>query len=85
MESVFCLYCFSEAGRAVSLTSKVAIVKGKRGHEPVFKVLDLVDYETALSGWDTVLAKVNFTTVKTIDRTRLGDVGSFVLKQYGKP
>jgi uncharacterized protein (DUF362 family) len=49
------------------LTSKVAIVKGKRGHEPVFKALDLVDYETALSGWDTVLIKVNFITVKTWD------------------
>jgi uncharacterized protein (DUF362 family) len=47
------------------LTSKVAIVKGKRSHEPVFKALDLVDYETALSGWDTVLIKVNFITVKT--------------------
>ncbi len=49
------------------MTSKVAIVKGKRGHEPVFKALDLVDYETALSGWDTVLIKVNFITVKTWD------------------
>jgi uncharacterized protein (DUF362 family) len=49
------------------LTSKVAIVKGKRGHEPVFKALNLVDYETALSGWDTVLIKVNFITVKTWD------------------
>jgi uncharacterized protein (DUF362 family) len=49
------------------LTSKVAIVKGKRSHEPVFKALDLVDYETALSGWDTVLIKVNFITVKTWD------------------
>jgi len=49
------------------LTSKVAIVKGERGHEPVFKALDLVDYETALSGWNTVLIKVNFITVKTWD------------------
>jgi uncharacterized protein (DUF362 family) len=49
------------------LTSKVVIVKGKRGHEPVFKALDLVDYETALSGWGTVLIKVNFITVKTWD------------------
>jgi hypothetical protein len=47
------------------LTSKVAIVKGERGHEPVFKALDLADYETALSGWSTVLIKVNFITVKT--------------------
>ena len=49
------------------MTSKVAIIKGKRGHEPVFKALDLVDYKTALSGWDTVLIKVNFITVKTWD------------------
>jgi uncharacterized protein (DUF362 family) len=49
------------------LTPKVAIVKGKRGHEPVFKALDLMDYEAALSGWDTVLIKVNFITVKTWD------------------
>jgi uncharacterized protein (DUF362 family) len=49
------------------LISKVAIVRGKRGHEPVFKALDLVDYEAALSGWDTVLIKVNFITVKTWD------------------
>jgi uncharacterized protein (DUF362 family) len=49
------------------LTSKVAIIKGKRGHEPVYKALDLVDYESALSDWDTVLIKVNFITVKTWD------------------
>ncbi|MGA2767648.1 MAG: DUF362 domain-containing protein [Candidatus Bathyarchaeia archaeon] len=49
------------------MTPKVAIVKGKRGHEPVFKALDLMDYEAALSGWDTVLIKVNFITVKTWD------------------
>lgn len=49
------------------MSSKVAIVKGERGHEPVFKALDLVDYEAALSGWSTVLIKVNFITVKTWD------------------
>jgi uncharacterized protein (DUF362 family) len=49
------------------LTSKVAIVKGERGHDPIFKALDLVDYETALSGWSTVLIKVNFIAVKTWD------------------
>jgi len=49
------------------LTSQVAIVKGERGHDPVFKALDLVDYKSALSGWDTVLIKVNFITVKTWD------------------
>lgn len=49
------------------LSSKVAIVKGKRGHEPVFRALDLVDYEKALLGWKRVLIKVNFITVKTWD------------------
>ena len=47
--------------------SKVAIVKGERGHEPVFRALDLIDYESALSGWKQVLIKVNFITVETWD------------------
>jgi len=49
------------------LTSKVAIVKGERGHKPVFKALELVDYESVLSGWTSVLIKVNFITVQTWD------------------
>jgi len=56
-----------EEGSVVWLTSRVAIVKGERGHEPVFKALDLVAFETALSGWSTVLIKVNFITVRTWD------------------
>ena len=47
--------------------SKVAIVKGERGHEPVFRALDLIDYESALSGWKQVLIKVNFITVEMWD------------------
>lgn len=47
--------------------SIVAVVKGERGHEPVFKALDLIDYESALSGWKRVLIKVNFITVETWD------------------
>jgi uncharacterized protein (DUF362 family) len=47
--------------------SDVAIVKGERGHEPVFKALDLIDYKTALQGKDKVLIKVNFITTKTWD------------------
>jgi uncharacterized protein (DUF362 family) len=47
------------------LKSQVAIVKGERGHEPVFRALDLIDCETALSSWDKVLIKVNFITVET--------------------
>jgi hypothetical protein len=43
----------------------VAFVKGKRGHAPVFKALDLIDYKNALSSYDRVLIKVNFITTKT--------------------
>ena len=49
------------------MTSKVAIVRGERSHEPVFKALDLIDYESALAGWDKVLIKVNFITDQTWD------------------
>jgi len=45
----------------------VAIVKGKRGNEPVFKALDLIDYKQALLGYDKVLIKVNFISNKTWD------------------
>lgn len=47
--------------------SRVAVVKGERGYEPVFRALDLVDYESAISGWKKVLIKVNFITVETWD------------------
>ena len=47
--------------------SKVAIVKGERGHEPVFEALDLIDYKSLLSSFSKVLIKVNFITVKTWD------------------
>jgi uncharacterized protein (DUF362 family) len=50
-----------------AVSSKVAVVKGERGHEPVFKALDLIDYKDALSGYNTVLIKVNFITTKTWD------------------
>ena len=49
------------------VTSKVAVVKGQRGHEPVFRALDLIDYKSAVSDWKKVLIKVNFITVKTWD------------------
>jgi uncharacterized protein (DUF362 family) len=48
-------------------SSRVAIVKGPRGHEPVYKALDLIDYGIALKGWDRALIKVNFITTKTWD------------------
>jgi uncharacterized protein (DUF362 family) len=44
--------------------SKVAIVRGMRGIEPVYRALDLIDYDKALRGWDRVLVKVNFITTK---------------------
>lgn len=47
--------------------SKVAIIKGKRDHNPVFQALDLINYKNAISGWKKVLIKVNFITVKTWD------------------
>jgi uncharacterized protein (DUF362 family) len=47
--------------------STVAIVKGERGHEPVFKALDLIDYKSCISDCKKVLIKVNFITTKTWD------------------
>jgi uncharacterized protein (DUF362 family) len=49
------------------MSSVVAVVKGERGHAPVFKALDLINYKRALAGWDKVLIKVNFITDKTWD------------------
>jgi uncharacterized protein (DUF362 family) len=40
-------------------------VKGERGHEPVFRALDLIDYKSCLAGYSRVLIKVNFITTKT--------------------
>ncbi len=48
-------------------SSVVAVVKGSRGHEPVFKALDIVDYKKVLTGYSTVLVKVNFICDKTWD------------------
>ena len=47
------------------MPSLVAVVKGERGHKPVFKALETVDYKSAFDSWDTVLIKVNFITDKT--------------------
>jgi uncharacterized protein (DUF362 family) len=49
------------------VSSQVAIVKGERGHESVYKALDLIDYKTALAGYSRVLIKVNFITTMTWD------------------
>jgi len=42
--------------------SKVAIVKGERGLEPVYKALDLIEYEKILEPYEKVLIKVNLIT-----------------------
>jgi uncharacterized protein (DUF362 family) len=47
--------------------SRVAVVKGSRDHEPVFRALDLIDFKAALADFDRVLIKVNFITTKTWD------------------
>ena len=47
--------------------SRVAIIKGERGLDPIFKALDLIDYESALVGYGKVLIKVNFITSMTWD------------------
>jgi uncharacterized protein (DUF362 family) len=54
-------------GAGIEMTSKVAVIKGPRSHEPVLNALDLIDYKEALKGWDRVLVKVNFITTKTWD------------------
>jgi uncharacterized protein (DUF362 family) len=46
------------------MTSKVAVVKGERGLDPVYHALDLIDYKDALKGWNRALIKVNFITTK---------------------
>jgi uncharacterized protein (DUF362 family) len=51
----------------VKMPSKVAVVKGERGHEPVFKALDLVDYRSAVAGFEKALIKVNFICEKAWD------------------
>lgn len=58
--------CFEEQS-VTEITSKVAIVRGERGYDPVFKALDLVDYKSAIVGFDRVLIKVNFICDKTWD------------------
>src|SRR3972149_7996964 len=62
-------YCWWRFGNclAVAMTSRVAVVKGERGHEPVFEALDLIDYKDAFSGFERVLVKVNFICEKTWD------------------
>jgi uncharacterized protein (DUF362 family) len=71
-----------------NITAQVAIVKGERGHEPVFKALDLIDYKSALTGYSKVLIKVNFITDKTWDTGATTDpmvVEAIIQKLMGLP
>jgi uncharacterized protein (DUF362 family) len=45
----------------------VVVVRGERGHEPVFRALDLVEYKRVLANCSRVLIKVNFITDETWD------------------
>src|SRR5512139_1435726 len=47
------------------MTSQVAVVRGNRGNEPVFKALDLVDFKNAVFGFQRALIKVNFICEKS--------------------
>jgi uncharacterized protein (DUF362 family) len=47
--------------------SKVAIIRGERGLNPVYDALDLILYREALASYDRVLIKVNFITTKSWD------------------
>ena len=44
--------------------SRVAIAKGERSLETVYRAIDLIPIQEALSDWDRVLIKVNFITTK---------------------
>lgn len=44
--------------------SGVALVKGERSLESVYRALDLIPYQDAFNDWDRVLIKVNFITTK---------------------
>lgn len=47
------------------MVSRVAVVRGERGLDPVYRALDLADYRGALRGWGRTLIKVNFITTKS--------------------
>lgn len=66
----------------------VAIIKGERGHKPVFEALDLIDHKKALAGLDKVVIKVNFIVNKTWDTGATTDpivVEAIILKLKDVP
>ncbi len=70
-------------------SSIVAVVKGERGHAPVFKALDVIDYKKALVGYDKVLTKINFIVEKALDTGATTDPRALLFvhlysNKYGK-
>ena len=68
--------------------SRVAVVKGSRSHEPVFRALDLIDFKTAFMGFKRVLIKVNFINTQTWDTGATTDpivVEAIILKLKNLP
>jgi uncharacterized protein (DUF362 family) len=47
--------------------SRVAVVKGERGLEPVFKAIELIPFKEALVSFETVLVKPNLITSHTFE------------------
>ena len=47
--------------------ARVAVVKGERGLEPVYRALDMIPYKESLEPWDTVLVKPNLITSHTYE------------------
>jgi uncharacterized protein (DUF362 family) len=64
------IYAFSDLNIRHSIdrgVSIVAVVKGERGVEPVFRAMDLVPLKEALELYDTVLVKPNLITSHTFE------------------
>ena len=49
------------------MTSTVAVVKGERGLDPVFRAIDLIPFKEVLEPYDTVLVKPNLITSHTYE------------------
>jgi uncharacterized protein (DUF362 family) len=49
------------------MTSNVAVIKGERGLEPVFKAINLIPFKEVLEPYDSVLVKPNLITSHTYE------------------
>jgi uncharacterized protein (DUF362 family) len=56
-----------DTGIDLKTMSRVAVVKGERGLEPVYRALDMIPYKEALEPWDTILIKPNLITSHTYE------------------